>query len=1124
MAAGSLSPVLNHLRKLADDVENADSDDGRLLERFVVGGDQSAFEALVRRHGPAVLALCRRVLHDGHAAEDVFQAAFLVLARRAPALDRRGSLSGWLYTVANRLARRARADIRRRQTREAAAPAPPSVDPLTDLSAREFCSLLDEELSRLSEKYRTPLLLCCLEGKTRDEAARRLGWTVGQVKSRLERGRTLLRDRLARRGVALSAALLTAEVTREAASAAVAPWVAATARAAVAFRAGQRVGSGLSPAAVALADGLSRGAFFLKSKTLAVLIFVGLLAGAGVAAVSMRGADVPSPQAVALPADDPKPSRTDALGDPLPPGVLLRLGTVRLRNGGSPHALTFFPDGKTLLSGGDRAISLWSPATGKELRALEIGKQGVTTLALSSDGKTVAAALADGGVVLLEVASGKEVRRLAGEDRVFAVAFSPRGDVVAGGGLRDYQKSSPRLRVWDVGTGKERLSLDVGTIGVRRVAFSPDGTTLAVASGEKAARLVRVADGVEVRRLDGPEGALNAVAFSPDGTTLATGADDGARLWNALTGAELRTLKGHQGAVNALAFAPDGKTVATGGRDHTVRVWDAATGAELKRLHAHPDTVLSLAFAPDGKVLASGSAEEAIHLWDVVTGKPIVVGAGHEERVPSVAFSRDGRTVVTAAWDGTARLWDATTGREAKRFPATSPDEKRAPWQEPERLGSAVLSPDGRLLAVGRGDEQVFLLDADKGQVVHRFPGGGAAFSPDGRLIAVAGRGTEINDANSGVVRLYDPETGKVVRELRGHRSMIGALAFSADGKTLTTRWSGPGFGARIAGDPGNQEDRPLRVWDVATGKERRVPAARAKVDSVNASPDGKTLVKVAFLEKGVSLWEAATGQKRAELKGHEEMVFRVSFAPDGRTLATASMDGTVRLWDLPSAREVARLEGHRGWVLGVAFSPDGHKLVTSSLDTTALIWDVKDIVTRKTAFVDAPAAEVEALWKQLAGEAGEAYRALARLTEAKSGVAFLRDRLRLAAVVDPARVARLIADLDSDAFDVREQAVKELEKVADRVEVKLREALRGTPSPERRRRIEAVLEKYEIGNPSSEELQSLRALEMLERVGTPEAREVLEKLAKGAPGARLTEEAKAVMGRFGQPRRGGGS
>ena len=244
--------------------------DEQLLQRYIAQRDETAFEALVQRHGPLVWGACRRTLADVHEAEDAFQATFLLLARKASSIVKRESIRSWLYGVAYRTARDARAQVRARQkvqrvlTEADAAPATP---PSTAAAWEQLKPVLDEELNRLPEKLKAPLLLCYLDGKTRDEAAQELGWTVGMVKGCLEHGRDLLRARLGRRVLGLSAALLPA-LLEENALAAVPPVLkTSTVQAALG-------GTVSAPVAALVKGGLSI-MWFAKMKT-AALLFLSL--------------------------------------------------------------------------------------------------------------------------------------------------------------------------------------------------------------------------------------------------------------------------------------------------------------------------------------------------------------------------------------------------------------------------------------------------------------------------------------------------------------------------------------------------------------------------------------------------------------------------------------------------------------------------------------------------------------------------------------------------------------------------------------------------------------------------------------------------------------------------------
>src|SRR5262245_59650170 len=205
--AKPIDNLVQRIFALVEPTRGGPDSDGQLLARWVHERDNRAFASLVGRHGALVWRVGRSMLAQPEDAEDVFQATFLVLARKAAALRRHPSIAGWLHQTAHHLALRSRTQAARRQRREETAIARPSADPLEEISVREARAVLGVELERLPRKYREPLLLCLYEGATQDEAAQRLGCSLNTVKRRLERGRELLKHRLARRGLAPASAL-----------------------------------------------------------------------------------------------------------------------------------------------------------------------------------------------------------------------------------------------------------------------------------------------------------------------------------------------------------------------------------------------------------------------------------------------------------------------------------------------------------------------------------------------------------------------------------------------------------------------------------------------------------------------------------------------------------------------------------------------------------------------------------------------------------------------------------------------------------------------------------------------------------------------------------------------------
>jgi RNA polymerase sigma factor (sigma-70 family) len=280
MATPPLSNVLRHVRRAALAFDRAERTDGQLLDRFVRLREEAAFAALVRRHGPMVLGVCRRVLGNAHDAEDAFQATFLVLARRAASVARPDLLGNWLYGVAHRTALEARAVVGRRGRRERQVPEMPEQAAREGHTDRDWRPLLDEELAELPDRYREAVVLCHLEGLSRRQAARRLGIPEGTLSSRLATALRRLAGRLARRGVVLSAAALVGLGRGEAAGVPAA-LAGRTVQAATLVAVGRAVSAGAIPGPVAaLTERVMKAMLFAKLKTMAAWLVAVPLVGA----------------------------------------------------------------------------------------------------------------------------------------------------------------------------------------------------------------------------------------------------------------------------------------------------------------------------------------------------------------------------------------------------------------------------------------------------------------------------------------------------------------------------------------------------------------------------------------------------------------------------------------------------------------------------------------------------------------------------------------------------------------------------------------------------------------------------------------------------------------------------
>jgi WD40 repeat protein len=535
---------------------------------------------------------------------------------------------------------------------------------------------------------------------------------------------------------------------------------------------------------------------------------------------------------------------------------------------------------------------------------------GVTALAFSPDRRTLALAVGQfypdlkrttGHVVLVDVARSAERRTIpVPEHLVLSLAFSPDGTTLAGGTWKkEKDGSSGRVSRWDAATGRALAPLQGHKGGVTCVTFSADGTALASSSWDHTVKVWDVAGAREKTTLAGHGDRVWSVAFSPaspPGRLLASGSLDGTvKLWDLAAAEECTTLRGHTASVYTLAFSPDGKKLATGSWDRTVKVWDVdGERARVSPLR-HDDWVYCVAFSPDGKRLASGGVDKRVKLWDLATRQDLFGRAGHGGPVLSVAFSPDGKILASGSWDATVKLWDVVSAGE------------RVLGRHKGKVRPVVFSPDGQTLVSGSEDGAVKLWDVATGAERKGFDAGGVvnalSFTPDGRTLAV-GTGDRYKRPR-GELQLWDldPLRKRATRSAPDGGA-VTALAFSPDGKRLAF-WS-----ARLVTHdsiPGE-----LDLWDLSEGPEGSGGETRVRpfqqhlgsVSSLAFSPDGRTLVSGGG-DQNVKLWDVASGEECATLRGHTDRVMAVAFAPDGRTLATAGLDYTARLWDMASDQEV---------------------------------------------------------------------------------------------------------------------------------------------------------------------------------------------------------------------------
>jgi RNA polymerase sigma factor (sigma-70 family) len=663
MPGKQLGALLEFLRAALGARGPGDTMDADLLDRFTGQRDEEAFTTLLQRHGPLVLSVCRRVLGNAEDADDAFQATFLVLVRKAGSIRKSGSLASWLHGVALRVALEARTRAARRRALEKRAESTGSTDPSGDVAGRELRSILDEELEQLPPKYRAPLVLHYLAGKTKDETARQLGWSEGTVSGRLARARDLLRNRLTRRGVMLTGSALSAAVSQEATAASVSAVLEGSTLSLVSlFTAGELAAAASTTRVLDLTERVVRTMFLSKVKLATVVLLVATAFGLGAGGL-IYWAQAQPPEGQKLHAPHP-----GVLGKDQPrPGEVKKPGVVFRAPGSFTLAVALTADGKLLARGGaDHTVDLWEVASGKKLHTLKGHTVPILRVAFSPDGKTLAS--------------------------------------ITGTWLPDDVPTEVKL--WDVATGEERVALQGHPSRGLALAFAPDGKTLATSSN--TVKLWDVATGKEKLELKLRKGALPwSLAFAPDGKTLATGSGGGVMdvtpssviLWDVATGKEKTTLPGHGNSITWVGFAPNGKTLASASGASRVivednkdlppkflpgqlKLWDVATAKERITVPIRTATPLQffdLVFTADGRTLISATASFgempgegglAVQHWEVASGKvrstfwaPINAGgppgAGTNAGVFFAALSADGKTV---AWGGAEKREEKVTG------------------------------------------------------------------------------------------------------------------------------------------------------------------------------------------------------------------------------------------------------------------------------------------------------------------------------------------------------------------------------------------------------------------------------------------------------------------------------
>jgi WD40 repeat protein len=861
------------------------------------------------------------------------------------------------------------------------------------------------------------------------------------------------------------------------------------------------------------------------------------------------------------------PPKVDQSGDPLPTGAVARLGSIRFRHPGAVHFVGYSGDGKRVVTASGDTLHFWDARTGKELRQLHIKAapqrqrfRSSPSVLLSGDGKTIVLGAFDGDCTVVDVASGKTLRTFTVRPEAQG-RF--RGDALlsADGRLlviveNNRFRGGSQISVWDTTTGKVLRQLNSKNKGgsFSAAAFAADGKTLLALEsqefekkGEPAKPQMRFFDvhtGQEIRSMASPVDFPSVLAFGADDKTLIIhDRQSNVLVYNLGTNKEERRFSAKQGTVRGTLLSPDKKTLFIAGFKEITQ-FDIQSGKSLRDFPLKPDLNeeilgpfersgrLVMALSPDGNTLAV-PALVTIAFWNVQSGKEILYAEGHRDRIDSLSFAPDGKRLLTGAADSRLCLWDLARGQRLRDFVSEPlPPDKFGFGRERISLFRVrgMFSPDGKSIAGLWWGGKLHIFDAASGKLREQLGGSvgqtGFAFSPNGKFVAVTGP--------DGLVRLFTD--GREIRTFgapmaEGQRfgpdfeQSIFSTAFTPDSRTL--------IGASFLVEPNGLQVQ-IKHWEMASAKERRHFQTRMDIgrggvefDAITSaldsfivgfvfSPDGKTVAEAGF--SNIKLRNVRNGREIRSFGGKQIAAATTLFSPDGAVLIAGKHDGSIRLWNLSSGIVLGDFPAHSGAVTALAFSADGKWLASGARDGSVLIWDweyLRGWVETQRKRAPTPVVH-ERLWADLAGDAVVAYQAVETLADTPvQTVAFLKARLRPVQPVEPRHLQRLLADLDDQKFAVRNKAEQSLEALGDLAAGAIKERLAQSPSLEMKRRLDRLMKKLDAREVTSDVLQVLRAIETLDMIDTAEARSVLAGLAKGAPGHRITEDARTTLERL---------
>jgi RNA polymerase sigma factor (sigma-70 family) len=949
MRTRQISEVVHYLRSASFPHQKATLTDSQLLASFIERRDEAAVTALILRHGPMVWGVCRRLLGDHHHAEDAFQATFLVLVRRAASIASRELLANWLYGVARQTAIKARATTARQRARERQ---------ITEMPERETegkdigddLDLMDEELSRLPNKYRIAIVLGDLEGLTRKEVAQKLGLPEGTVAARLARARALLAKRLRWRGVVLSAGALTTLLSHRADGCVPSCILSSTIKSANLLATGQATAGVISTPVAALTKGMLTRMLLSKIKKSTVLLIVGLvsLSCALLARGQREAKGVIQPGLIALPEQPPK---VHTAKDELDLSKIDR--TIKKE----PEYRSKKPLYCLLVFGRQAKKRVWLALDGDLLYVDRTGNADLT----GPDKKVEAKK--QGNASTFEIGDIREGKHTHTNVTLGVMPADIVRDTAYGEQpvFRAFLESGP-------GAGVLVVLADVVVPGLK--GDRKDGRIRMQAMIGDARGVLQFADRPEQAPIISFGGPWRMALFP--GQALYRGRESELATGFGAPGLGAGTFAfcSHEGLVPEHAhpvldvtFPPS----SAGDKPVTSR-WALKERCCTFNLYGNvvtPKDVgtglarvkLSLAGWKEGKV---APAELALPVSDVKATPMLPISpllrttlqTGDKSLVWSLCYSKDGKALVAASIQGVVKVWDVRTGQEIVSL-------STRPWD----VYSIGLLPDGKSLLTGHWKESIRRTRIDGERVVQREPKGQAqlwdlatrkvkhtfqhdpprgvsrlAVSPDGKTLATldhysVDQGRSLRDSLS----LWEVSTGK----LRGTLPGATVLAFSPDSRTLAVSGS------------------PIRLVDVSAAKDVGVlelDKDAPSIPNMAFSPDGKTLVGSSYVGH-LCFWDVASKTALEVVRlGKEQRIMALALSPDSKTLALAVRrfpgarpprpgeeleQPRVELWDVSTRKKRATLIAPNKPIASLAFHPNGKTLAAGTVGGVQL-WEVK--------------------------------------------------------------------------------------------------------------------------------------------------------------------------------------